>query len=145
MSRSADDLLPVSTHLFVYGTLRRGYRGEMQALLERRAEFVDTALFRGRLFLVDDYPGAIPSSKPDDIVHGDVFRLRDPALVLAELDAYERCGAEGSGSEYYRKQAAVRLSSGRRIDAWIYLYGRPTLALRPIPCGDYLRCVRLLG
>jgi len=111
----------------------------MQRFLGRSARFVDTAIFPGRLFLVGDYPGAIPSSRPNEIVHGDVFRMRDPAAVLAELDAYEECGPEGSGSEYYRKQTAVTLGSGRRIDAWIYLYGRPTLGLRPVPCGDYLR------
>lgn len=141
MRPSAERSHPVSAHLFVYGTLRRGYRGEMQAFLARSARFVDTAVFRGRLFLVGNYPGAVPSSRPEDVVHGDVFRLRQPAVVLAELDAYEQCGPEGSGSEYYRRQAAVTLRTGRRIDAWIYLYGRPTRALRPIPSGDYLRFV----
>lgn len=117
----------------------------MQAFLARSARFVDAAVFPGRLFLVAHYPGAVPSSTPGELVRGDVYRLYDPAAVLAALDAYEECGPEGSGSEYYRQEAVVTLRSGRRLDAWIYLYGRPTRGLRPIPEGDYLEHVARFG
>ena len=117
----------------------------MQAYLARSARFVDRAVFPGRLFLVAHYPGAVPSSTPGELVHGDVFRLHDPAEVLGVLDAYEECGPEGSGAEYYRQEVAVTLRSGRRLDAWLYLYGKPTRGLRPIPGGDYLEQVARRG
>lgn len=126
-------------HLFVYGTLRAGFGGAMARLLAAHGELVGEAGFQGKLFLVADYPAAIASSDPSDRVAGEVYRLISPPLLLEELDRYEGCRPDPPGGEYVRSLAPVTLANGRALDAWIYLYNRPTDGLARIESGDFLR------
>jgi gamma-glutamylcyclotransferase (GGCT)/AIG2-like uncharacterized protein YtfP len=124
--------------LFVYGTLRRGCGHEMHRVLAFAAGFVDAARFRGRLYRVADYPGAIASDDPRDQVLGELYRLHAPAAVLARLDAYEGVGTALDPGEFERRIVRIEPSHGAGIDAWIYLYRRSTLGLERIHGGDYL-------
>src|SRR5689334_5996231 len=101
--------------LFVYGTLRRGLPNKYSRLLARQSSFLGRACLRGRLHRIGRYSGAILSSKPNEWIRGEVFRLADPAALLPILDDYE-------GPQFERTLALVRLDSGRRPRAWVYLY-----------------------
>ncbi len=73
-------------------------------------------------------------------VYGQRYGLRDPDLVLSQLDAYEECGENfPEPTEYVRRKQPVRLNSGETIQAWVYIYNRPTVRLEPIPSGDFLK------
>lgn len=124
--------------LFVYGTLRRCAVNEMTCLLAEKAEFISNASFRGRLYKIDGYPGAVPSDTLTDLVHGEVYRLHDPGWLLTCLDSYEECG-QGfpEPTEYVRKLRQVRLCAGKKLLAWIYLYNRPTENLALLPSGNF--------
>lgn len=125
-------------YLFVYGTLRNDAGFAMGRLLASAADFIDAAFFQGRLFLVDHYPGVVPSADPGDIVHGDVFRLHHPEQMLARLDHYEQCGeAFAAPTEFIRVLGKIRFRDGQMIDAWIYLYNRPIDSLTRITSGDF--------
>ncbi|MGZ4960317.1 MAG: gamma-glutamylcyclotransferase family protein [Methylomonas sp.] len=128
-----------SDYLFVYGTLRQGPRNEMHQLLVRHARYVGKATFQGKLYKVDGYPGVVPSPNPADIVYGEVYRLLQPSLVLAELDAYEECSPGfPEPTEYKRCKEMITLQSGDRIDAWMYIYNHPIANLHLIGSGDFL-------
>jgi gamma-glutamylcyclotransferase (GGCT)/AIG2-like uncharacterized protein YtfP len=134
---------PTPQHLFVYGTLRREHGQDMYRLLARHADFVGHASYRGRLFLVDDFPGATPSTDPDAIVRGEVYRLEAPEVVLRQLDEYEEVDARDPDSSLYRRELAdVQLDDGRVFRAWIYLYNRSTNGLTVLPSGDFLALER---
>lgn len=125
--------------LFVYGTLRRASPSEMNEVLRQNAEFLSTGCFQGILYQVDGYPGAVPSADRNDRVVGELYRLRQPSEILARLDAYEECGPEfPPPTEFVRRQAMITTNSGREIEAWIYLYNRPTAGLCRIESGDFL-------
>ncbi|MGH6837904.1 MAG: gamma-glutamylcyclotransferase family protein [Methylocella sp.] len=127
-------------YLFVYGTLRRDSNSEMYRLLERYGKFVDDATFQGKLFMVDYYPGLVPSEKAEDIVHGEVYKLSCADSVLSRLDDYEKCGPTfPEPTEYVRCKQDVKLKSGEVISAWVYIFERPTIGLQPIKSGDFLR------
>lgn len=105
----------------------------MSRFLAGHAEFVGEAIYRGKLFNVGDYPGVIPSNDPNDIVKGDVYRLRRADLVLPLLDRYEECGAEfPEPNEYSRLRQTVCFKNGSSIIAWVYLYNYPTDGLELI-------------
>lgn len=129
--------------LFVYGTLREELAHPMAAVLKRHASRVGAARFRGRLFDLGGYPGAVPSQYASDRVVGELYRI-DPgreAALFAELDRYEGCDPDDpSSAEYVRVHAAVEPEGGGSLEAWIYLYNRPTGRLERIVSGDY--CVR---
>jgi len=125
--------------LFVYGTLRRNTGHELQGLLAKRAEFISNATFQAKLYLIDGYPGAIPSVCPDDLVHGEVYHLPDPDLLLQRLDEYEECGLGfPEPTEYSRAVCEVWLTNGKGLPAWIYLYNWPTDKLEWIPSGKFI-------
>ena len=126
--------------LFVYGTLRRDTNGQMHHLLARYADFVGEATFQGKLYMVDYYPGIVPSEDTDDLVLGEVYRLHNPSYMLSRLDQYEECGrAFPEPTEYVRRMERVRLHDGRIITAWVYVYNRPTNNLYLIESGDFLQ------
>jgi gamma-glutamylcyclotransferase (GGCT)/AIG2-like uncharacterized protein YtfP len=128
-----------SDHLFVYGTLMRGFDHPMAQLLSRSADFVGEARCRGRLYLVKHYPGLVASDHAEDVVFGELFRLRQPAELLAEFDMYEACG-EGfpEPTEYIRRMLQVATAEGAATEAWTYLYNWPVDHLPRIASGRFL-------
>ena len=100
----------ISDHLFVYGTLMRGFDHPMAQLLSRSADLIGEAHCRGRLYLVKHYPGLVLSDDPDEVVFGELYRLRQAKELLREFDMYEACG-EGFAepTEYIRRQLPVTL------------------------------------
>jgi gamma-glutamylcyclotransferase (GGCT)/AIG2-like uncharacterized protein YtfP len=125
--------------LFVYGTLMRGFDHPMAQLLSRSAEFIGEAQCRGRLHLVKHYPGLVLSDAADDVVSGELFRLRQPAELLREFDMYEACG-EGFAepTEYVRQVLTVTGADGAIHEAWTYIYNWPVTNLPRIASGRFL-------
>ena len=125
--------------LFVYGTLMRGFDHPMAQLLSRAADFIGEARCGGRLYLVKHYPGLVPSDDADDIVFGELFRLREAAACLREFDMYEACG-EGfkEPTEYVRQMLTVTLDTGEARKAWAYVYNWPVDRLPQIASGRFL-------
>jgi len=126
--------------LFVYGTLRQDTQSEMYQLLAKYADFVTEGTYQGRLYLVDYYPGVVPSDDPAEQVHGEVYALREADVVLKQLDQYEECGPGfPEPTEYVRRHETITLLDGTVCNAWIYVYNHPTENLVLIPSGDFIR------
>ena len=129
----------ISDRLFVYGTLMRGFDHPMARLLAANADYLGEAQCRGRLYLVRHYPGLVLSGDPADIVHGELYRLREPDALLREFDMYEACG-EGfpEPTQYVRQMLAVTMSDGSASEAWTYIYNWPVTELPIIAAGRFL-------
>ena len=127
----------MSSHLFVYGTLMSG--GENHPLLARKAELIGPGRVRGRLFMVDYYPGLVDSGDPSETVVGEVWRLLAPD-TLRELDAFEGCAEVPP--LFIRASRTVTVDDGGTLAAWVYVYARSTAGLRPIPSGDWRIALR---
>jgi pyruvate carboxylase len=130
--------------LFVYGTLREDVAHPMAAVLRRYASRIGTASFRGRLFDLGEYPGAVPSLDAADRVVGELYRIEPgrEAALFSELDRYEDCDPDDpSAGEYVRVRARIEPEVGKPVEAWIYQYNRPTHRSSRIDSGDY--CARL--
>ena len=128
-----------SDHLFVYGTLMRDFDHPMARLLSRSADFIGTARCRGRLYLVRHYPGLVLSEAEADVVFGELYRLRQPAELLAEFDMYEACGdGFAPPTEYLRQRLPVTSGEGEVSEAWTYIYNWPVAHLPRIASGRFL-------
>ena len=129
----------ISDRLFVYGTLMRGFDHPMAQLLSRSADFIGEARCCGRLYLVKHYPGLVLSDEPNDVVFGEIYRLRQPVELLREFDMYEACG-EGFAepTEYLRRMLPVTLGDGSMSEAWTYVYNWPVAHLPQIVSGRFL-------
>lgn len=129
----------MAEHLFVYGSLRRSVAHPMHRILARHATPLGPAVWQGRLYRVGWYPGAVASDNAADRVHGEVYRLRAPRLVLPPLDRFENCGPGfPAPTEFVRERHAVRRPDGRSLQVWIYVYRRPVDRLHRIAGGDFL-------
>jgi gamma-glutamylcyclotransferase (GGCT)/AIG2-like uncharacterized protein YtfP len=129
-------------HLFVYGTLMTaaagaGLGGDMRARLQREAESLGEATMAGRLYDLGRYPGLVEAAGADELVHGEVFRLADPASVFIWLDAYEDVRPDEPASEYARVVRTARLMSGGEVEAWVYLYRGDIARARHVPDGRW--------
>jgi gamma-glutamylcyclotransferase (GGCT)/AIG2-like uncharacterized protein YtfP len=130
--------MTTSNRLFVYGTLMRGYVHPMARLLSANADFLGDASCRGRLYMVKHYPGLVLSDEPSDIVHGELYRLREVDAMLREFDMYEACG-EGfpEPTQYIRQMFSVTLADGTVSEAWTYVYNWPVEQLTRIESGRF--------
>jgi gamma-glutamylcyclotransferase (GGCT)/AIG2-like uncharacterized protein YtfP len=125
--------------LFVYGTLMRGFDHPMAKMLSANADFLGEARCRGRLYLIKHYPGLVLSNDPADIVHGELFRLREREAMLHEFDMYEACGDNfPQPTEYVRKMLPLMLEDGSAGEAWTYIYNWPVTKLPRIASGKFL-------
>jgi gamma-glutamylcyclotransferase (GGCT)/AIG2-like uncharacterized protein YtfP len=126
-------------HLFVYGTLMRGFDHPMAQLLSANADFLGHARCQGRLYLIKHYPGLVLSDDPHDVVFGEVFCLRERDALLREFDMYEACG-EGFAepTEYIRQMLPVTREDGAASGAWTYIYNWPVTGLPRIVSGRFM-------
>tara|TARA_R110002126_G_scaffold146224_9_gene292132 strand:+ start:3460 stop:3882 length:423 start_codon:yes stop_codon:yes gene_type:complete len=131
-------------YLFVYGTLRqcaqrRAAGNRCYQLLQQHASLLGQGRLQAKLYLVDYYPGAVPSTDVTDQVSGELYLLSQPEFVLPLLDKYEECGPGfAQPQEYRREQQSVIMENGDTVIAWVYVYNRSTDRLRLIKGGDFL-------
>lgn len=126
-------------YLFVYGTLRRGTGNPMCRLLDQYARLIDHARYQGRMFRIAQYPGVVASDDPGDRVHGELHELIRPESLWPTLDSYEGCGPrDAEPFEFVRRPQPIVAADGSELQAWVYLYNRPTIGLRRIDSGDFL-------
>ncbi len=84
-------------------------------------------VYQGKLYLVKDYPAAVPSHNPEDSVLGEVYSIQDINHLLVRLDEYEECSTRfPKPTEYVRRIESVTLkTSGISIFAlFISIIGR---------------------
>ncbi|PYU32732.1 MAG: hypothetical protein DMG28_10375 [Acidobacteria bacterium] len=132
-----DKVGPRRERLFVYGTLRRGFA--LHPLLRKLAErYVGRGKIQGHLYDLGRFPGAVPSSSPQNKITGEVYELSNPDKQLEELDRAEEYHREQPrNSLFVRRLSLVRLENGRRFKAWVYFLPRRPSKARPIHEGDY--------
>lgn len=131
--------MPILDLLFVYGTLRRGCDTAEARALNGRSIWGGPARARGLLLRIDWYPAFVPDPAGHYWVSGDLFRMRDPALVLPLLDRYEECAPDFPEPWEYRREIIEVVGPNGAALAWTYVYTRPIDGLERIESGDWLK------
>jgi gamma-glutamylcyclotransferase (GGCT)/AIG2-like uncharacterized protein YtfP len=102
--------------------LKSGFRNRYARRLRHEARLLGPAHMPGRLYRIRWYPGMRPAGAPEDLVTGELYKLRQPSKILKALDDYE---------EHYRRELHLAtLESGQEFRAWVYMYRQP----RPEDC-----------
>jgi gamma-glutamylcyclotransferase (GGCT)/AIG2-like uncharacterized protein YtfP len=102
-------------HVFVYGTLRRGGRNDINRLAPT-PRYLGMGEVKGRLYHIDWYPGLTLGGEEAVTVVGEVYEIT-PQLE-ATLDAIE-CIVPGEGSEYFKRELVVEVE-GRPVSCLVY-------------------------
>jgi gamma-glutamylcyclotransferase (GGCT)/AIG2-like uncharacterized protein YtfP len=137
-----EQLTATPGHLFVYGTLRSGAGGALQAGLMRRLRLAGPATIRGRLYDAGWHPAAVPSADPGDRITGELwaFDADSSEALLAALDEYEGIDAAHPDLSLFRRtNVAAEREDGMRVPAWVYVYNQPVESLPRITSGDWQR------
>lgn len=123
--------------LFVYGTLRKGFRSH-GFLKGMHARFVTVGHVQARLYDMGVFPGAVESVNRADRVYGELYLLPSPASSFRVLDRYEGFDQDNPGaSQFVRKVTEVKLAGDREVSAWIYWMGSIQRTARRVLSGDY--------
>lgn len=119
-------------HVFVYGTLRKGERNDINHL-SPAPRFVGMGTVNGRLYLVSWYPGLVLSE--EGVVGGEVYAI-EPQLER-RLDEIEEIYPQPTG-EYFKRLLIVQVD-GRSIECLVYEINPQRVAGKAlIGSGDWL-------
>ena len=121
-------------HVFVYGTLRRGGRNDINRL-QPAPEYAGMGEVRGSLYHIDWYPGLTLGGEEAVTVVGEVYRIT-PELE-AVLDAIEQV-VPGADSEYFKREVDI-LVDGQPVACLLYEINPAHVRdRRPIGHGDWI-------
>lgn len=123
--------------LFVYGTLRKGFRAH--GLLQRfHARLLGAGHIRGWLYDLGEYPGAAEGTGAQGFVEGELYSLPRAEAAFKVLDGFEGFDpARPASNEFKRKETTVIMAGGGRTRAWIYWLSRAHASKRRILSGNY--------
>ena len=125
---------PGASHVFVYGTLRRGQANDINRLLPAPV-YRGMARIRGVLYDLGPYPGVILGGS-EGWVSGEVYAI--PPELEQRLDLIEEVAPEPSG-EYARRHIDVEVD-GQVLRCLVYEIAPTRTVGRPrIAHGDWLR------
>jgi gamma-glutamylcyclotransferase (GGCT)/AIG2-like uncharacterized protein YtfP len=122
-------------HVFVYGTLRKGGRNDINRLLPA-PKYLGMGEVKGCLYRLDWYPGLALGGEQAVTVVGEVYAVT-PALE-AVLDDIEGL-VEGDHSEYFKRTLDVAMD-GRPVRCFLYEINPARVAGKePLGHGDWIQ------
>jgi gamma-glutamylcyclotransferase (GGCT)/AIG2-like uncharacterized protein YtfP len=127
--------------LFVYGSLRSGFRSPAYEYISRYFDLVGDAKVKGELFDLGDYPAAIPGSENKFII-GELYSIRhvnEFSWAIGQLDDYEGVNVELEEKQLYHREIAEVYIDNRVTHAWMYWYSGDVRDKPLIESGDVLK------
>jgi gamma-glutamylcyclotransferase (GGCT)/AIG2-like uncharacterized protein YtfP len=115
-------------YLFVYGTLL-DEDNEFAIFMRQHCSFVKKGKFKGRLYDIGEYPGAIADDNANGYVLGSIYLMNEAPKVLNKLDDYEGFGPEQEQPNLFIRQLIDIETNTKPILCWVYLYNRPVEGL----------------
>jgi gamma-glutamylcyclotransferase (GGCT)/AIG2-like uncharacterized protein YtfP len=109
--------------------LKSGFRNRFARRLRHEAKLLGRGHMPGRLYRVRWYPGMRPARGAEDVVSGELYKLRQPSKTLTALDEYEE--------RYRRELHSATLENGQAIWAWVYMYGQPRPEYCRVVSGEW--------
>jgi gamma-glutamylcyclotransferase (GGCT)/AIG2-like uncharacterized protein YtfP len=122
--------------LFVYGSLLNSSNDFGRYLIDNAA-YLQSAVFKGRLYDCGEYPGAVADTNGYNI-KGTIYQLQSQEEGLAVLDDYEGYGDDQEQPNLFIRKRITVISDDQFIECWVYLYNLPVDGLKEIQSGDYL-------
>lgn len=133
------------THqLFVYGSLRSGFKSPAYDYISRFFSIVGEAKVRGKLIDMGEYPAGIPSAEEEYII-GELYQIKEEkeySWAMGQLDDYEGVFVEEGEQQLYRRELTEAICNGRSSLAWIYWYNGDTSGRPVIPSGDIIQYLK---
>lgn len=128
--------------LFVYGSLRSGFRSPAYEYISRFFSFAGDAKVRGKLFDLGPYPAGI-SSNEETYITGELYKMKNDlefGWAFAQLDDYEGVSVEPDEIQLYKRELVdVFMGDDVPTLAWIYWYNGNVEGKPLIESGDLIQ------
>lgn len=132
----------MTPHLFVYGSLRKGFQSPVYEYISRYFHYVCEASVKGKLVDMGEYPAAVPEG--DQQIIGELYLIKDMeefGWAFAQLDDYEGVNVEEGETQLYRRELAQVECTEGTTPAWIYWYNQDVSGKPIIASGDILQYI----
>ena len=130
-----------SYNLFVYGSLRSGFRNPAYEYITRYFAYKGEAMVKGKFFDKGEIPVAVVTTEEKYIL-GELYTLQNPedfSWAFIQLDDYEGLNTEPGETPLYKRELATVHQPGETADAWVYWYNGNTEGLQEIETGDVMK------
>ncbi|HET9823917.1 MAG TPA: gamma-glutamylcyclotransferase family protein, partial [Chitinophagaceae bacterium] len=127
--------------LFVYGSLRSGFKSDAYHYISHFFSLVGNAKVRGKLFDLGSYPAGIPSNEESFIV-GELYTIKQQSefnWAIGQLDDYEGIDSDSDEVQQYRRELVEVIVNGTTTQAWIYWYAGSVEGKPLIESGDLIQ------
>lgn len=127
--------------LFVYGSLRSGFRNPAYEYLTRYFHLLGEAVVKGKFFDKGEYPVAVYTSD-DSFINGELYESNSPeefSWAIDQLDDYEGLNVEPGETPLYKRELINAFQNGVPSEAWIYWYNGSVANMPEITAGDVLK------
>ena len=130
-----------SYKIFVYGSLRSGFRNQAYEYLTRYFKYSGEALVKGKFFDAGSHPVALPT-EDEHFILGELYSMHSEdefSWAFEQLDDYEGLHVEAGETPLYRRNLVEIFQNGETQTAWIYWYNKSIEGMPEIETGDVMR------
>lgn len=127
--------------LFVYGSLRSGFRNPVYGYLTKYFHLLGEAVVKGKLYDMGEFPVAVPTDE-EKYISGELYAINNPlefTWAIGQLDDYEGLDTEEGEQPLYKREQVRAYQKGQPFDAWIYWFNHPVAGKPEIESGDLLQ------
>ena len=127
--------------LFVYGSLRSGFRNPAYEYLTKYFHLLGEAVVQGKFYDKGEHPVAIASTD-DSFINGELYESNSPEdfnWAIDQLDDYEGLNVEAGETPMYKRELVNAFQNGAALEAWIYWYNGSVANMKEITAGDVLK------
>jgi len=128
-------------NLFVYGSLRSGFRNPVYEYLTKYFHLLGEAVVKGKLYDLGNYPAAA-ATEEEKFISGELYTINNPkefSWAIGQLDDYEGLNAEEGEQALYKREEVVAYQQGEAYTAWIYWFNGDLTGKPEIQSGDLLQ------
>lgn len=130
--------------LFVYGSLRSGFRSPVYEYISRFFKFIGDAKVKGSLYDMGSYPAGVAASGESYIV-GELYQAKNEhefSWAIGQLDDYEGVSVEADEIQLYRREVTDVFINSQVTKAWIYWYNGDISGRPVISSGDLMEYLK---
>jgi len=128
-------------NLFVYGSLRSGFRNPVYNYLTKYFHLLGEAVVKGKLYDMGEYPVALPTAE-EKFISGELYTINDAvefSWAIAQLDDYEGLNPEEGEQPLYKREEVLAYQDGQPVTAWIYWFNGSITNQPEIESGDIMQ------
>lgn len=127
--------------LFVYGSLRSGFKSPAYEYISRFFNLVAEAKVKGKLYDMGIYPAGVPGDD-DSFIIGELYTIKNQSefsWAIGQLDDYEGVNVEAGEVQLYKRDLTEVIVNDSVSPAWIYWYNSEVSGSPIIASGDLMQ------